>query len=176
MPYQMVWKKARDFVIYRVLGADDTPHRIALGVAVGFFVAWTPTLGFQMMIAITMASLLRANKAVPVPIVWISNPATIIPVYYPNYLVGLWLAGGERRGLDEWRQLLNGFAGSEVGWWTAIQEWWRFTAEIVVPLWVGSCTVGLVLGFVTYVLTWWAVRAYRQRRPRHSRRRDAAAT
>ena len=71
-----MWEKARNILVHRVLGVDDSPHRIALGVAVAFFVAWTPTLGFQMVLAIALATVLRANKAVTVPIVWLTNPVT----------------------------------------------------------------------------------------------------
>jgi len=175
MPHRAAYKRVRDFLVYRILHVDDTPHRIALGVAIGFFVAWTPTLGFQMMIAVALASLLRANKAVPIPIVWITNPATIIPVYYPNYLIGLWLVDGRHRGLEEWHELLNGFVQPGPGWWSLVRAWWGFTEDIIVPLWLGSCLVGLVLGAATYGLTRFAVRAYRARRARRSHRADHAA-
>ena len=76
------WRRAQRFVKYRILHVDDTPHRIALGVAIGMFVAWTPTIGFQMGLTVLLCALFRANKLVGVPLVWISNPLTIIPVYF----------------------------------------------------------------------------------------------
>ena len=33
MPHRFVWKRLKNFFIHRVLHVDDTPHRIALGVA-----------------------------------------------------------------------------------------------------------------------------------------------
>ena len=81
------------FLIYRVMSLDDTPHRLALGVAIGIFVTWTPTIGLQMVITFLLSALFRANKFVGVPFVWISNPLTIVPIYGPNYLVGCWLLG-----------------------------------------------------------------------------------
>ena len=61
---KLLWQKVKDFVVYGVLHADDTPHRIALGVAIGIFVTFTPTLGFQMILVAVIATLLRANKFV----------------------------------------------------------------------------------------------------------------
>jgi hypothetical protein len=37
------------FVKLRILYANDSPHRIALGVAIGLFVAWTPLPGALML-------------------------------------------------------------------------------------------------------------------------------
>ena len=76
-----IWRKSRRFIVHRVLHADDTPHRIALGVAAGLFIGLTPTVGFQMVLAVALAAALRANKVVCIPMVWITNPFTIIPIY-----------------------------------------------------------------------------------------------
>ena len=84
MPYRYVWQRLKDFIVHKVLRLDDTPHRIALGVAIGFFVTWTPTIGIQMILVVALATLLKANKLVGVPFVWISNPFTIVPIYGPN--------------------------------------------------------------------------------------------
>jgi len=66
----------------RVLQVHDTPHRIGLGVATGIFVAWTPTVGFQMALTVALAWLVGANKVVGVPFVWISCPPTYFATYY----------------------------------------------------------------------------------------------
>ena len=34
-------RQIEHFVVYRILHAHDTPHRLALGIALGIFVAWT---------------------------------------------------------------------------------------------------------------------------------------
>ena len=81
----------RYFVIHHVLHADDPPQRCKLGIAISVFVTFTPTVGFQMALVVFLAWLLRANKVVGLPIVWITNPLTIVPVYYPCYVVGRWI-------------------------------------------------------------------------------------
>jgi len=50
-----VGKRLKRFLVHNVLHVDDTPHRIALGVAIAIFVTWTPTIGFQMLLTIALA-------------------------------------------------------------------------------------------------------------------------
>ncbi|MDA1054245.1 MAG: DUF2062 domain-containing protein [Planctomycetota bacterium] len=86
--FRSAWRKCRRFVLHSVLHTDDPPARLALGAAIGMFFMFTPTFGFQMLLVVFVAWLLRANKAVGLPIVWISNPATMIILYYPCYYIG----------------------------------------------------------------------------------------
>ena len=81
-------RRVEHFVIYRVLHADDTPHRLALGIALGMFVGWTPTVGLQMLLVVLLAPSFRVNPIVGIPIVWVSNPFTIVPIYFSNYWFG----------------------------------------------------------------------------------------
>ena len=76
-----IWRRTRRFLIVKVLHANDTPHRIALGIAIGVFIGLTPTVGLQMIIALALATALRANKVVCIPMVWITNPVTLVPIY-----------------------------------------------------------------------------------------------
>jgi hypothetical protein len=69
----------------KLLMLDDTPHRIALGMAIGVFISWTPTVGFQMLAAVPLAYLLRANRVAGVIGVYLSNPFTLVPMYWLDY-------------------------------------------------------------------------------------------
>jgi hypothetical protein len=160
MPVRYVLNRLKRFFIYRVLHVDDTPHRIALGVAIGIFVTWTPTIGFQMVLTVALSALLRANKAVGVPFVWISNPLTLGPVYGPNYLLGCWLLGGRYHGGHFLHFLKAAASGS--GWMERLNAIWKAMWTIFWPLWTGSIVVGLLLGLLSYFATRWAVIRYRR--------------
>ncbi|MCK5473761.1 MAG: DUF2062 domain-containing protein, partial [Planctomycetes bacterium] len=67
---------------------NDTPHRIAMGTALGLFVAWTPVLGLHILMVLGLALLLRANKFVAIVFIWVNNPLTMAAIYYPSYLLG----------------------------------------------------------------------------------------
>jgi uncharacterized protein (DUF2062 family) len=82
----------------------------SLAAALGMFCAFIP-VPFQMVIAAAAAIWIRANVLLAVPVVWISNPVTMGPMYYVCYLVGAEMLGLEPGGFDfelsfEW--LLNG--------------------------------------------------------------------
>jgi uncharacterized protein (DUF2062 family) len=156
MPVRYVLKRLKDFFIYRVLHVDDTPHRIALGLAIGIFVTWTPTIGLQMVITIALAALFRANKVVGVPFVWISNPFTLVPIYYPNYLVGAWLL----RSPNAWDSVAAALSAD--GWWETLKALRDAGWNVFWPLWIGSILVGLALGTLTYFVTRYAVIRYRE--------------
>ncbi len=145
------------FLIYRVFSLNDTPHRLALGVAIGIFVTWTPTIGLQMLLTVGLAWLFGANKLVGVPFVWLSNPATIIPVYGPNYFVGCWLLG---KNPDGWHKVVDAirFQGSL---YERTLEWFYVTRAIFWELWVGSFVVAMVLGVLTYFIMYRMIIVYR---------------
>ena len=160
-------KNARNFCVYRVLHADDPPHRLALGIAIGFFVTFTPLIGFQMLVSVFLAWLLRANKVVGVPIVWISNPFTIIPIYYPCYAVGCkllrmpivtdeWHAIG-----DSWRVLRS---DPTTRWGDKVNFWWDNLLDFVGPLWLGCVIVASLAGIASYYVSLFLIRKYRIRR------------
>jgi len=171
VPHRYIWRRlrllsrrTRLFVKYRVLHVDDTPHRIALGVGIGFFVTWTPTMGFQMLLTVILCSLFRANKLVGVPFAWISNPATIVPVYYPNYRVGVALTPGtEAKTLADWSQVIEGVFDPALSLWQRMLSPWQFALDILGPLWVGSLVVGAVIGAIMYWITYVSVVRYRRR-------------
>lgn len=151
--------KIERFFAYRVLSLDDTPHRIALGVAIGIFVTWTPSIGLQMILTVALAVLFRANKFVGVPFVWISNPLTVIPIYGPNYLLGCWLTGTRFRGLEALGNAIK-FNGD---WVDRIDAWFSATYHIFWELWVGSLIVGVILGVLTYFMVFRAVVLFRRK-------------
>ncbi|MBT3202527.1 MAG: DUF2062 domain-containing protein [Phycisphaerales bacterium] len=162
MPHRYIAKKIKAFFIYRVLHIDDTPHRIALGVGIGMFITWTPTVGFQMLLVLALAWLLGANKLVGVPFVWISNPVTIAPIFYPNYLLGKYVLGSNCEDPNFTEAIT--LSGT---WLEKVQNWWEVTWRVFWPLWVGSIIIGLVLGVISYGLIYYSVIEYRKIRHRH---------
>ncbi|MEO8400510.1 MAG: DUF2062 domain-containing protein [Gammaproteobacteria bacterium] len=65
---------------------------VARGVAVGLFVAFLP-IPFQMLIAVLLAIISRANLPIAVALTWVSNPLTFGPFTYLTYFVGTLITG-----------------------------------------------------------------------------------
>ena len=105
-------------------------------VALGVFCAFIPT-PFQMLIAAVLAIWFRANILVAVPMVWISNPVTMGPMFYFCYLVGVEILGLEPDDFHfelsfEW--LLNSLA------------------EIWQPFLLGCFAVGMITSLAAFLL------------------------
>jgi uncharacterized protein (DUF2062 family) len=156
-------KGVRDFIVYRLLRADDPPYKLAMGVAVGMFVAFTPTMGLQMVFSAALAWIVRANMAVGLPLVWISNPFTMLFIYYPLYLLGTIMTGQENVGF-QWFEDLFTPANYPDGSWPTVQHLWSKTMEVFWPLWLGCIVFGLALAIPSYYLTYSMIYKYRMKK------------
>ncbi len=179
-----IWKKIRRFVLKRILHADDSPHSIAMGIGIGIFVGLTPTVGLQMVIALALAAAFRANKLVCIPMVWITNPVTLWPIYLACLRVGTLLIGSAGPSDDPenasqiyaLEQTTRSFSWSS---WLQLESWRElfFTvSRLTAELWVGCLFVASIASLLAYFSSRWFVTAYRQRRGHlletRSRRRE----
>ena len=60
----------------------------------GVFCAFLP-IPMQMVVAALLAILIRANLAVSIGLVWISNPLTMPPIFFFTYKIGTYLLGSD---------------------------------------------------------------------------------
>jgi uncharacterized protein (DUF2062 family) len=172
---QRVLRPVVRFLKFRVLHIDDTPQRIARGMAVGLWVAFTPLMGFHMLIALGLSILFRANKALAVALVWISNPFTLIPVYVPTYLVGRFFVGRfNQEVMTDPRQVIEmlGHLFSFQKMITCLHStaFWKELAvvfgRIGLEVSIGGFVVGSVLAALGYYSSLHLVRYYRAKKVR----------
>lgn len=128
-------------------------YSAALACAVGFFVMYLPIPG-QMIVAAALAFLIGANLPLSVVLVWITNPLTWGPMFYPAYKLGTWLLGTGKEIIPEKFSLLN-----EMG-------------DIFWPLLLGSLIFGITLAALGYVgmqavWRWVTVNRWRKRKQRN---------
>lgn len=159
--YRLYSRRTRRYVLHNILHADDPPHKLALGIALAMFVTFTPTVGFQMVLVFFLAWLLRANKAVGVPLVWLSNPVTIPPIFFGCYWVGAIVMGTELNDFA-WFQTLA--AEQPPGWWAKVTYYIEKLMEIAAPLWLGSVIVATALAIPTYYICYRSICWYRIKR------------
>jgi uncharacterized protein (DUF2062 family) len=144
-----------------VLSLDDSAHHIALGTAIGMFIGLTPTVGIQMAITIVVYYLcvpfFRFNCKAAIVTVYISNPLTMVPLYWFDYRVGQFVFGGADITQDSIREIItyDGFA-----------EWWRaivtLFVDLGVPMFAGSLIVASVGAAVTYPTMRYLLRLFRR--------------
>lgn len=96
----------------------------------GLFLAMIPVPS-QMILAALAAIVWNANLPLSVSLVWVTNPLTMPPIFYFNYMVGNWIMGSPVT-LKEFHFSIDWI----VSQMSAI--WW--------PLLFGSIIVGLIAG------------------------------
>lgn len=172
MNLREIWRRLQQIVVHNILHLDDTPHRIAWGVFIGAIIAFTPTLGLQIVIYLPLAALLRANKVSGIPILFISNPFTAVPLYYATWSVGAAVLRPEkevtRATIKTWlgnmgRALKDGGVHRLVD-----AEFWNDAGRLLATtggeLWIGGLVCGLAVALPAYFLTRWGINAVRHLR------------
>ncbi|MET0107062.1 MAG: DUF2062 domain-containing protein [Sedimenticola sp.] len=104
--------------------------------AVGLFWSFIP-MPFQMIAAAATAIPARVNLPISVALVWISNPLTMPPMFYFNYLVGALFVGN----------------GAEAADFEMTLEWFsQSMGQIWQPLYLGSLICGIIAALLGYVV------------------------
>ena len=164
-----LYRRISFLIVHRILRADDSPSRIGRGVAIGVFMAWLPLIGLQMLLVLAFSFILRANKLVGLPVVWISNIFTLGPIYYPSYIVGTMILKLEAVSIKAFEHRFGEIFSSGLPWTGQIREFASVLfGEIIYPTFIGSLITGAIMALLSYFLTVWAID--RHRRHRISRR------
>lgn len=119
---------------------------ITRGVGIGLFWAFIP-MPMQMLAVMALTPFFRFNVPIAIAMVWLSNPLTMPPMYYMEYLTGNFLLGRE------------GIANIELtlAWFTANMS------DIFVPLYVGTAFYSIIVSSLVYLLlNWLWIRSVRE--------------
>ncbi len=133
----------------RFLKIHGHPREIALGLALGVFVAMTPTMGFQMAIAVCLATLFKWNKMAAGLGVWVTNPVTA-PIIYPVcYYIG-------SRIYSVPRSQTVGVEHDVKIFYTLLIK----APELFIALTIGGVIIGLPLAITGYYFAYSAIGRY----------------
>jgi hypothetical protein len=141
---------------YRLVILKSSPHKVALGFAVGVFIAYTPTFGIQIILALGVAALLRVNPIAAVIGTYVTNFFTSVPLYAMCYEVGRLIVGGKH---------LVGIRIPEVRSVAQfIHQVGKLTLEWMAIETVGAVIVGIVTGVPAYFLVLFGLKRWRAAR------------
>lgn len=148
------------FVKFRILHVDDSPQRMARGVAAGIFAAFLPLLGLHLPLAFLFALMLRANKALALIAVWICNPLTFVFIYYPCYRLGrLVLPFFNQKPQVELGQvqalLSQTFSLNYMLTHLFTADYWRQVGSVCTQIGLETLIGGAILGFVVAKISYW---------------------
>jgi len=127
-------------------------HSISRAAAVGLFWTMIP-IPMQMLAAALVAIPLRANLALSIGLVWLTNPITMPPVFYATYKIGSWIMDTPPIQMPD-----------------KINMQWiiEVTTTHWQPLYLGSLVAGIVLSASGYFgiqlyWRWWVSRSWKRR-------------
>lgn len=161
----------RRFIAW-LIAHTGTPHTIALGFAVGLFVALTPTVGFQMALGALFAHIVGGNRLIAAALAWITNPLTLVPIYYFNYRVGLLFIEAD---IERGKAFIHALSEISLFRPGTLIETIRLTAVefagIAWVLWAGSMVVATTVALVSYPIIKRLVVVERKLAEKHRQRR-----
>lgn len=125
--------------------------------AIGLFWACIP-MPLQMLAAALFAVKLKANLPLSVALVWISNPVTMPPIFYCEYLLGAWLLDLPASPFE----------------YELSFAWLKDKLYVIgIPLYLGSLVTGITASFLGYfiisvawkrsIITKWRLRQEKRR-------------
>lgn len=126
----------------RLAQENASPHEVALGVAVGIFVSFSPFYGFQTLICIGILLLFRNLNRLAV-LAGVQASWFYPPMLYLNYLAGRWIVPGSHAAF----QLSDFREGDIAGVWELIKELFPLVLA-------GSIVAGGIAGICAYCAVW----------------------
>ncbi len=145
----------------RMLSQPGAPERVALGAAIGFFIGWLPIMGVQMVVCLAICSVVRANFLATIPGVWLSNPVTVLPMYYFINQIGAWIAGQA----ISWNRMEHVFEkATNLGVWDGSIYLFTEMGHVTLAMFIGGAIVGLINAIIVYPIVLRLVRRYQRHR------------
>jgi len=140
------WVRFRNWMShlhFRLVTIEDTPHSIALGVAIGIFFGFTPLWSLKTLFSIAVAWLFKSNKIAAAISVQLHD--LILPfmpaIYLWEYKIGFWSMTGHLPRRFSLRAL-------------ALRDYiqWETFFTVGRPLLVGSVIIGLPCAALVYMI------------------------
>ncbi len=130
------------------MAIEDSPHAIALGMAIGIFFGFTPLWSVKTLLSILIAWLLNSNKIAAAISVTLHD--VLLPfmpaIYWWEYKLGYYA--------------LNGVMPPKIHFGPHIMKnylHWRVFVEVIWPTFVGSLFLALPAALLFYFLVKWLV-------------------
>lgn len=167
------WKRGVEYIGHRIKRLPDPPHKVALGVAAGAFVSFTPFFGLHFFLAAGLAVLIGGNVLAALFGTFVGNPLT-----FP-FIASLSLHLGKLiTGVGHAKDFLGVRAAFEAAWDSSWQ-WFlslfgrghstldgiiAFFNDVFLPYLVGGILPGVATAVGCYYATRPVVATYQARR------------
>jgi len=138
---QPLFEKGDSFrtLLKKAFLSDDSPRQIALGAAIGMFVACSPFIGLQAWIALPIALFVRANRLSALGFTLLANPFTMPILYTAEGILGSFILGITHPVPS--------------GGFSHLGEFLELGGDILLSVLMGFVVIGVVASVLTYLVT-----------------------
>ena len=168
--HRLSWRRRRKILLLEFLGREEPTERVAAAIALGVGIGFSPFLGFHLVLALGLATLLRWNRLDAALGTLVGNPWTFPPVFALGYRLGRVLLHHDPHRVPpmNWNALLH----SHIGWVLHPLQTARlvFGPRAFIPrlhaFLLGTTVLAILIGAATYFLALAALQIYHRRHPR----------
>lgn len=147
------WRRSSRYVVKRILRLGGTPHAIALGVAAGVFISFTPFIGLHFVLGFVFAWLAGGNLVASAFGTFIGNPLTFPLIWASTFELGNWMLGRSARVPFEFDANTSLFNESLDALW-----------PLIMPMTVAGVPMGILFAIAFYFPVRAMVERYQSRR------------
>lgn len=137
-----------------LVGSRNPPWFDARGVAVGLFVGFGCPVGGQVISLVLFRMIFRFNSVVAFAFSWVSNPFSVLPMYYAYYYLGsLILHRPSIMSRQAFREVMAPIVHTEY-FWESVHSFSSLGWDIMLRWWVSAVLLAVVSGVIGYVATY----------------------
>ncbi len=145
-------------LLRKAIRSNDSPKKVALGLAIGVLMAFSPLAGTQTISSIGFAFLFKANKLSALAGSFFANPFTMPIIYFLELKLGKAILG---YSLELPKDIINDVPGLM-----------SLGSEVMLSLTVGFFILGTAVAVVAYFIMLRSVFAYRKVREHLREKKD----
>jgi uncharacterized protein (DUF2062 family) len=136
-----------------LIGLNERTSKIALSISIGMFVGFTVPMGLETIVAVLLSLIFRCNPVFAVITTWVTNPLTILPIYYVGLKVGEFITNS----YIPWEKIE--FALKH----PTLHNLLTLGKDGFILITIGNIVVGLVVAILTYLLVFNFISFYRKK-------------
>jgi uncharacterized protein (DUF2062 family) len=166
------FRRLFSYLFQRVVRLPGTSASIAIGVASGVAVSFTPFVGLHFLIAALLAILMRGNVLASAIGTFFGNPWTFLLIWVSDYRLGLWLMSvtgyADQIHVLNFNELVNVmttvmhfFTFSDHASW---QDVMLSLEQVFLPMAIGGTVLAILAWLLSFLVTYYVLEVWRAHR------------